>query len=82
MPGLVGVIIAAAAFQMTLAQPAGATTWGHLRSPFSAESEQLERANFAAEERAIRRERDSGSTGFWTASCAPANRARSASFAR
>jgi hypothetical protein len=30
---------------------AQATTWGHLRSPFSAESQLRERCDFAAEER-------------------------------
>jgi len=45
-----------AALLLGSAQPASAATWGHLRGPFSAESEQLERANFAAEERASCRE--------------------------
>ena len=40
---------------------AQATTWGHMRSPFSTESQQRERADFAAEERAIR------SRGGWMA---------------
>ncbi len=45
-----------AALLLAAAQPASAATWGHLRGPFSAESEQLERANFAAEERASYRD--------------------------
>jgi hypothetical protein len=44
-----------AALLLVAAQPASAATWGHLRGPFSAESEQLERANFAAEERSAQR---------------------------
>lgn len=47
---LVGLLISP--FLLAAIQPAFATTWGHLRSPFSAESEQRERANLAAEERA------------------------------
>ncbi len=46
----------AAGLLLMAAQPASAATWGHLRGPFSTESEQLERANFAAEERASHRD--------------------------
>jgi hypothetical protein len=56
---------AAAAVLLAVAQPAYATTWGHLRSPFSAESQQLERANFAAEERSIRCGTGAMSAAFW-----------------
>jgi len=52
--GVMGFVVAA--FLLAVAQPACATTWGHLRGPFSAESQQLERANYAAEERSICRE--------------------------
>ena len=45
-----------AAVLLVAAQPASAATWGHLRGPFSAESQRLERANFAAEERASYRD--------------------------
>ena len=65
-PGRTGLMnFAAAAFLLALAQPASATTWGHLRSPFSAESEQLERANFAAEERSMCRQTN------WTSAYRP-----------
>jgi hypothetical protein len=61
---LIDVVVAASL--LAAAQPVSATTWGHLRSPFSAESERVERANFAAEERSIRRE---AGARFSTASC-------------
>jgi hypothetical protein len=60
--GLFG--IAAAGLFLAAAQPAHSATWGHLRSPFSAESEQLERDNYAAEERSIHREAE-----YWICSC-------------
>jgi len=47
--------LGAVALLLTIAQPASASTSGHLRGPFSIESQQRERANFAAEERSVRR---------------------------
>ena len=43
------------ALLLTMAQPASASTSGHLRGAFSIESQQRERANFAAEERSVHR---------------------------
>jgi hypothetical protein len=60
--GLFG--FAAVALLLMVEQPAQAATWGHLLSPFSAEREQLERDNYAAEERSIRRE-----AGYRICSC-------------
>jgi hypothetical protein len=50
------ISLAVAGIFLFVAQSAHAATWGHLRSPFSAESEATERANFAAEERSIHSE--------------------------
>jgi hypothetical protein len=60
-----GLIEAAiAAFLLATAQPASATTWGHLRGPFSDESQRLERDNLAAQERSMRREAGTTSIGL------------------
>jgi hypothetical protein len=56
--------LAAVGLLLVADQPAHAATWGHLLSPFSAESEQLEHDHYAAEERSIRRE-----AGYRICSC-------------
>jgi hypothetical protein len=50
LPGL-----SAVALLLAIAQPASASNSGHLRGPFSLESQQRERDNFAAEERSLHR---------------------------
>jgi hypothetical protein len=47
--------LGAVALLLAVAQPASASNSGHLRGPFSLESQQRERANFAAEERSVHR---------------------------
>ena len=57
---------AVVAVLMAVAHPASASNWGHLRGPFSIESLQRERANFAAEEWSIHRAPALLAPAFWS----------------